>query len=693
MSRTALQARRASPLMGAGMVLMTDVTPGPEQGAGGGGLDALALQLAQPGLSRVGALEIFARFVGAEAAGEGAAPAGACEVGPGLWVRGAPGACSGAPAALLRLALDRLAAVEAVRESWARCAAVAFDGLALVRGGRIDQANPALCSLLGYSLDALQGRSLESLVVERRREQVRGGLAAGRLVVRRMELVAASGAVLPVSLRISPCPQSGCSSWFVAIKDLRDTEAAQRRARESRVLAAAERVRHAHFLSALGHDLRTPMDGILGMLDLLLQGRLSPDQRQRGRVVRDSAAHLGSVLDDLVDLASAREQGLELHPAPTVLRGVLDQALGSVRGTAARAGIGLQLVLAPGLASAWSLDERRVRQLLVNLLGHAVRHTSSGAVRLAVSAGPGGLRLEVHRSAAALSRVERELIAQGTRWGGSGAGIGLAICHELLELMQGQVSALSGGAGGVGLRVDLPVEPVAQRLPRGCRVALVGTASVALAAALKARGATVCSVDAAGDELRAWAPDLVHWAAGRPLPGPWIATSHRAWPGQPGLRVVPEQVTAEELLMVALPPELESAPVSVSEARTLSVLVVEDNVISQQVVGEMLRKAGHEVEVVANGKLGVEAALRSRPDLILMDVQMPVMDGLEAASALRAAQCSAPIVALTAHAGHEDRVACERAGMDGYLAKPVRVAQLNTVLTGLGARLPQLGLR
>jgi PAS domain S-box-containing protein len=670
---------------------MTEEILAQEPGADPARLERLARELSQPELSRVAALETFARLMGVEAAGEGAAPAGAREIQPGLWVRGTPADFVGAAAAVLRLALDRIDAVEEARASWGRCATVAFDGLALVRDGKIEDANPALCGLLGRSRDELVGRSLESIVVARRRDQVRGGLAAGRLVARRMEVLAASGAVLPVALRISPCTQRGRAAWLVAIQDRRDAEEAQRRARETRVHAAAERVRHAHFLSSLGHELRTPLDGILGMLDLLLQGRLAPDQRQRGRVVRDSAAHLASVLDDLVDLASAREQGLELHAAPTVLRRVLDGALGSVRGTAARAGIELRLDLAPGLASAWTLDGRRVRQLLVNLLGHAVRHTSTGVVRLSVSQGPRGLRLEVSRSAAALSRAERDLVAQGTRWGGSGASIGLAICHELVELMRGQVTALAGPRGGVGLRVELPVEPLAQRLPRGCRVALVGSSSAGLAAALTARGATVIVVAAAGDELRAWAPDLVHWVTGRPVPGPWIATSPRAWPGQPGLRVVPKQVTAEELLMVALPPELESAPVSVSDARTLSVLVVEDNVISQQVVGEMLRKAGHAVEVVANGKLGVEAALQRRPDLILMDVQMPVMDGLQAASALRAAQCSAPIVALTAHATPEDRLACEQAGMDGYLAKPVRVAQLNTVLSGLGAQLPQLG--
>jgi signal transduction histidine kinase/ActR/RegA family two-component response regulator len=368
------------------------------------------------------------------------------------------------------------------------------------------------------------------------------------------------------------------------------------------------------FLANMSHEIRTPMNGVLGMVELALDGQMPATQREQLQTIRTSAESLLVIIDDILDFSKIEAGQLAIAAAPAALAPLAQTTIESFELRARQKGLTLRCDLQPGLPEYVVTDAGRLRQVLVNLLANAVKFTNEGTVTLAVSTA--GLLPD--------GRVSLAFAVRDT-----GIGIAANRLDAIFQPFTQADTSMTRKFGGTGLGLT-----ISSRL-----VGLLG-------GTLTAR-----SVEGVGSEFLVTLPVAIAAAAD-------VADG------------APEQVVRTLVAGSARSLATDGEDV-------LRVLVAEDNPVNQKIAQQMLRKRKLAVTLADDGRQAVDAFQSGRFDLVLMDVQMPEMNGFEAVAAIRALEHAqgrphTPIVAVTAHAMVGDREKCLEAGMDAYLAKPLR---------------------
>ena len=501
------------------------------------------------------------------------------------------------------------------------------------------------------------------------------------------------------------------------------------------------------FVARMSHEMRTPMNGVLGLTSLLLDTRLDPGQRRFAEGIHRSADSLLGIVDDVLDFSKIEAGRLQLDPVECDLLELIEQTIEMLAVRAVPKGIELLFDSPAFLLPRVKVDAVRLRQVLVNLGGNAVKFTEHGEVTFRVvllSSEPGSLRLRLQVSDTGVgiapesqARIFEEFTQEDAsttrRFGGT--GLGLAISRQIVELMGGRlVLASSPGLGSTfSFELTVPLcDPSATSTAlenlRSLRVLVVddnNSARGVVVRALREWGAEpagVATLAGAASELRALSYDVV--IIDDPMPDGSVAQLLNQLPPERTHRVRFVRLTSfvdlsraapqrerdveltKPLYLPRLHQALKDASASARSRRNLRVvetsvvthkslprltgrvLVVEDQPLNREVANGMLTSLGLRVETANDGQQALDRLEREPFDLVLMDCEMPIMDGLSAATALRRREASAPrtgssrmpIVALTADATDTGRAACLAAGMDGYLTKPFSREVLHTTL-------------
>jgi PAS domain S-box-containing protein len=611
---------------------------------------------------------------------------------------------------------------------------------------KISSWNPAAQRLFGYSKAEAIGANIDDLIAGP--EELQAEAAGYAEAARRGPLRAITrrsrkdGTLVDVVLLATPVIVEDETIGHLAV--YHDISELQRAREEAEAATHAKSV----FLATMSHEIRTPMNAVIGMTDLLLETELDQEQRDFVEVVRTSGDVLLRVIDDVLDFSKIESGKLELERRPFELRECVESALELVATQAAERDLELGCLIDSDVPPEITGDAARLRQVLLNLVGNAVKFTEEGEVVVVVrreGSAPGGHRLHVAVRDTGIGIPEERMselfqsfsqvdASTSRRFGGT--GLGLAISKRLSELMGGTMWAESAPGQGstfhftfVAAEAPVTAPPhaggdqpqlhakrllvvddnatnreivVRQARSWGMLPRATGRPSEALTWVERGDPFDVAILDMQMPEIDglALARRIRGQPAGRALPLVLLTSlgrKERSWAREFAVTLT-KPVRASQLYdalvgILARRPEERKEPearvkvgpvAAAAPARSgLRILVAEDNGVNQKLALGLLGKLGYEADVAGNGAEALEAVEGESYDVVLMDVQMPELDGLEATRRIRRRRPHGPprIIAMTANALQEDREACFAAGMDDYLAKPLRVAQLADALT------------
>ena len=414
-------------------------------------------------------------------------------------------------------------------------------------------------------------------------------------------------------------PEGELIGTFGISRDITEQKRAEISLKAAKEAAEAANRAKSAFLAHMSHEIRTPMAAVIGLAELLLESNLAPDQTEYARMILDSGESLLSIINDILDFSRIEAGKIELENAPFDVRELVGTIMKPLGVSAHRKELELSWQIAEAMPAQLVGDSCRLRQVLVNLVGNAIKFTREGTVHLDAKVieqsaervvvewkvTDTGIGIPAEKLQAIFDEFEQADKSTTRQFGGT--GLGLAIASRLVQLMEGRIHAESTlGQGSVfSFTVSLGI-------------------------------------------------------------------------GDPPIRAT-----------------ADAGAGAAEDMPKLHVLLAEDNVFSQTVVRELLERAGHRVTVVEDGQQAVAACVDGRYDVVLMDVEMPLLDGLAATQAIRRQErdCGRhiPIVAMTAHALAEDRTRCLDAGMDSYLSKPIRAKQLKAAILAALEGKPQAG--
>jgi len=629
--------------------------------------------------------------------------------------------------------------------------------------GRFTYVNPTVRKILGYTEEELIGKHFTVLVAPSHRE-----LAEAFYKIQfqtktpntyyEFPVLAKDGSTVWMGQNVQTVLTGQWILGFQAVaRDISERKQMEEELAQARDAALASARLKAEFLANMSHEIRTPMNGVIGMADILLGTRLSAEQKECAITIRRSAEALLSLVDDILDLSKIEAGKLTIKALDFDLDELIDSITDVFAERAASKGLKFRAIIYPDVHRHLHGDALRLRQVLLNLVGNAVKFTETGEVSLSVMHDKEQdeaveLWFLVNDTGIGISEPEQNrLFTPFTQADGSttrkygGTGLGLAISKQLIDMMGGRIGVASVPGEGstfwftANFKKDTRPERASSRVAHaGLRALLLDSNELnrlVVRRHLMSSAITVQEVAAAGDALEALRQAA---AGGRPFDvmvlemqlagtdGISVARSIHADPhiGETPIVLVTaigrrksdiEFFKSEGIDTFVMKPvrraQLASAISQVVGVRAgfsqpaeagphtepaldkiakRQILVVEDNVVNQKVAVGQLRSLGYDADVVGSGAEAIEIISRQAYDLILLDCQMPDIDGYDVARTIRSMESGKPripIVAMTAHTMPGEREKCIAAGMDDYLAKPVSMQRLSSVLVRwVGAR-------